>query len=79
MFIIKPIAVEADVTESSLGNARYVRVVVGAAAVLATIKDGTTTVSSLTLPANSVTILEKNPTDVLEFSASVKAVAVAYR
>lgn len=77
--VIKPLAAETTLTAAtSVGSATVVRLVNTGTTALVTIKDGATTVSSLTILQNESIIVEKEPTYTLEGGAAIKAVKVAF-
>jgi hypothetical protein len=77
---IKLLAVETTLTSATnVGLATFVRVVNTGAAASVTRKDSAgTTLGTITLIANEVVYLEKDPSDTLEGGASFKAVKIAY-
>jgi len=77
--LVKPMTEEVSLaTETDVDKASVVRVVNTGAATLVTVKDGATTVASLTLTQGEVLHLQKTPTHKLVATASVKAVKVAH-
>lgn len=78
--LIKVLASETDLTSATnVGTATVVRVLnTGSAAVVTRKDSGGTTIGTLTLAANEVAYLEKEPSDTLEGGAAFKAVKIAY-
>ena len=78
--IIKPIGEEVSVTTAvALGGARLIRTY-AAAAYKITIKDSDEVVKgSFTVPAGSVTIIEKSPTDTIEGTTALLCAPVSYK
>jgi hypothetical protein len=78
--LIKVLASETDLTSATnVGTATVVRVLNTGSADVVTRKDSSgTTIGTLTLAANEVAYLEKEPSDTLEGGAAFKAVKIAY-
>jgi len=78
--IIKPIAEEVSVTAAvDLSGARLIRTYAAAASKI-TIKDSDEVVKgSFTVPAGSVTIVEKTPTDTIEGTNALLCTPVSYK
>jgi len=79
--IVKVLAAETNLTSATnVSLATVVRLVNNQGSVDQVIRktDGGTTVGSFTLTANSVTFVEKDPTDTLEGGGSILAAKVAY-
>lgn len=79
--IVKPLSVEIELSTSNgndVENASVVRLVNTGTATVVTIKDGATTVASLTLAQGEVIHVQKSPTHTLSAVAAVKAVKVAH-
>ena len=78
--IIKLLATQTDLTAATdVGLATVVRVLNTGSAALVTRKDsGGTTIGTVTLNANEVAYLEKEPSDTLEGGAAFKVVKIAF-
>jgi hypothetical protein len=77
--LVKPLSEETTLASATdVDNASVVRLVNTGAATTVTIKDGATTVASLTLTQGEVIHLQKSPTQTLSAVAAVKAVKVAH-
>jgi hypothetical protein len=78
--IVKPLAEEVTLTaETDVGLASVVRVVnTTNTASTVTIKDGATTVASLTLTGGEVLNIQKTPSHKLIATGTVKAVKIAH-
>lgn len=77
--LVKPMNEEVSLaTATDVDAASVVRVVNTGSATLVTVKDGASTVASLTLAEGEVLHLQKAPTHKLVATASVKAVKVAH-
>jgi len=78
--IIKPIAEEVSVTTAvDLSGARLIYIYAAASSKI-TIKDSDEVVKgSFTVPAGSVTIVEKTPTDTIEGTTALLCTPVSYK
>ena len=78
--IIKPIAEEVSVTTAvDLSGARLIHIYAEASSKI-TIKDSDEVVKgSFTVPAGSVTIVEKTPTDTIEGTTALLCTPVSYK
>lgn len=78
--IIKPIGEEASVTAAAdLNGAKLIRAYAAAASKI-TIKDSDEAIKgSFTVPAGSVTIIEKSPTDTIEGTTALLCAPVSYK
>lgn len=77
---IRLLASETTLTSATnVGSATFVRILNTGSAAVVTRKDSSgTTLGTVTLAANEVAYLEKDPTDTLEGGAAFKAVKIAY-
>jgi hypothetical protein len=77
--IIKPLAVEVSVTApSTVGNSRLVRAYAAAVSVVTiTSEDGV--VGSFTVPAASVTVIEKEPLNTISATTALLCTPVSYK
>jgi hypothetical protein len=77
--IVKPLAEETNLAAATdVENASVVRLVNTGSSTVVTIKDGATTVASLTLAQGEVIHIQKSPNQTLSAVAAVKAVKVAH-
>jgi len=78
--LIKLLGTQTDLTNAtSVGLATVVRILNTSTAALVTRKDsGGTTIGSVTIDANEIAYLEKDPTDTLEGGVAFKVVKIAY-
>ena len=77
--IVKPLSQETSlVSATDVELASVVRVVNTGSATTVTIKDGATTVATLTVAAGEVVNIQKTPSHTLLATASVKAVKIAH-
>jgi|TARA_B100001540_G_scaffold168600_1_gene149053 hypothetical protein len=76
-FIIKGTAVAGTLTNNSIGNSPFVRVVATAGTNTITVKDGATTLGTTLLhSAGDEITIEKHPKHTISSSAAVSATAV---
>lgn len=76
----KPKALEMTLsTANTVNNAVLVRVFASTEAVITIADSSGANTGSLTIPAGSVSLIEKDPLDTLTASTSVKAVSVSYK
>lgn len=79
--IIKPLGTEINTLNvaNNIGSASLVRLVnTTATAQLVTIRNGGTTVATMTIAGNETLFLEKTPSHTIQSVATVLAVAVAF-
>lgn len=77
--IVKPLSQETTLASATdVELASVVRIVNTGSATTVTIKDGATTVASLTVAAGEVVNIQKTPSHTLLATASVKAVKIAH-
>lgn len=78
--LIKVLGSQIDLTSATnVDTATVVRVLNTGSAALVTRKDsGGTTIGTVTLAANEIAYLEKEPTDTLEGGVAFKVVKIAY-
>lgn len=77
--ITKPHGEEISVTTANVvSDARLVRIYASAVAKI-TIANGEGTIGSFTVPAATVTIVEKNPTDTIASTAAVLCTPISYK
>jgi hypothetical protein len=81
MNIIKPVGEELSVTTAdTVENARLVRIYAAAISkVTITNSDANTTIGSFTVPAGSVTIIEKNREDTVEGTTALLCTPISYK
>jgi hypothetical protein len=78
--IIKPTKEQIEVTvEDTIEDSRLVRVYSPSANTLVTIASGNTIIGSFTMGADSVEIVEKNPTDTISASVTILCTPVSYK
>jgi hypothetical protein len=79
--IIKPVGSEVSITDASdLGGARLIRVYAAATSKITISNlDANTEIGSFTVPASSVTIVEKNPTDMIEGTTALLCTPISYK
>ena len=77
--IVKPLSQETTLaTATNVNLAVVVRLVNTGAATTVTVKDGDTTVASLTVAEGEVVNVQKSPTHTLSATNAVKAVKIAH-
>ena len=77
--LVKPLSEETDLaTATDVDKATVVRLVNTGSSTVVTIKNGTSTVASLTLTEGEVLHLQKGATQTLSAVSAVKAVKVAH-
>jgi hypothetical protein len=78
--IIKPTKEQIQVsTEDTVEDSRLIRVYAPTANTLITITSGNTVIGSFTMGADSVEIVEKNPTDTISSSVTILCTPISYK
>lgn len=79
MMIVKPLALEASITTANtVSDARLIRAYAAAASVV-TIANTEGAVGSFTMPAGSVTFIEKEPLNTVSGTTAILCTPVSYK